>query len=70
MHILNRSEMKQFMAGDDPTCADTCNSLYGGYYDECYEFYAPGSSDLMVCLNEVHGLHGACHADCWWSESP
>lgn len=65
LQLLSRSEMKLVMAGYMNPCANDCNALYGGYYEECLGTYTPDSNNRALCVDEVHDLNISCLNGCF-----
>lgn len=62
---LNRSEMKDIMAGYRNECASGCLTLYGGYYEECGATYHASTDNWGLCVDEVRSLNHMCINGCF-----
>jgi fluoride ion exporter CrcB/FEX len=58
MQILNRSEMKNIMGGED--CG--CYSTYSTFRSECMATFF--GQQQMDCVRETNNLEAMCHIDC------
>lgn len=58
MQVLDRSEMKNIIGGED--CG--CYSTYSTFRSECMATYQ--GQDQMDCVQETNELEAMCHADC------
>lgn len=64
LQVLSRNEMKKINAGYVNPCGAACNRLYGGYYEDCFEWYHPSTDNWGKCVDEVYALNSECLAEC------